>query len=90
MSLRAITRERDDVSPGSGKMKIKFDSQADILLLLLSDNPPVDAVEERGGVIVSYAENGDPVSVEFLNASLRKLILPGDVSVPIQKDRISI
>lgn len=66
-------------------MKIKYDTEADILLLLLSENPPVDAVEERGGVVVSFGENGDPVSVEFLNASARKFILPGEGSVQIQK-----
>ena len=52
-------------------MKIRYDSEADILLLVLRDEPPVDAIEEPGGVIVSYGEDGEPVSVEFMNASLR-------------------
>ncbi len=50
-------------------MRIKYDPDADILLLALRDDPPVDAIEEPGGVIVSYGEDGEPVSVEFLNAS---------------------
>jgi len=70
-------------------MKIRYDSEADILLLLFSDEPPVDAVEEGGGVVISYAENGDPVSLEFLSASARRLILPDEVSVLIQKMRLS-
>ena len=70
-------------------MKINYDSEADILFILFSDEPPVDAVEESGGVVISYAENGDPVSIEFLSASARRLILPDEVSVPIQKMRLS-
>lgn len=65
-------------------MKINYDSDAGILLLVLRDNPPVDAIEEPGGVIVSYGEDGEPVSVEFLNASVRKLIMPGEVSITLQ------
>ena len=52
--------------------------------MLLREDPPVDAVEEPGGVIASYGEDGEPVSVEFLNASLRRLVAPGEVSVTIQ------
>ena len=58
------------------KMRIRYDSEADVLLLILRDDPPVDAIEEPGGVIVSYGEDGEPVSVEFLNASVRRLIRP--------------
>jgi uncharacterized protein YuzE len=65
-------------------MRIKYDSEADVLLLSLRDDPPVDAIEEPGGVIVSYGEDGEPVSVEFLNASVRRLIHPGEVSVTVQ------
>jgi uncharacterized protein YuzE len=65
-------------------MKIRYDPEADVLSLVLRSNPPVDAIEEPGGVIVSYGEDGEPVSVEFLNASVRQLILPGEVSVTIQ------
>ena len=65
-------------------MKIQYDPEADVLLLILRNNPPVDAIEEPGGVIVSYGENGEPVSVEFLNASVRELTLPGEISVTIQ------
>jgi len=37
-------------------------------------------------VIVSYGEDGEPVSVEFLHASTRQLIQPGEVSVTVQTD----
>jgi len=67
-------------------MKIRYDSEADVLLLVLRDEPPVDAIEEPGGVIVSYGEDGEPVSVEFLNASIRRLIRAGEVSVTLQTE----
>jgi uncharacterized protein YuzE len=67
-------------------MKIRYDSEADILLLVLRDNPPVDAIEEPGGVIVSYGEDGEPVTVEFMNASVRQLIRSGEVSVTLQTE----
>jgi uncharacterized protein YuzE len=65
-------------------MKIQYDPEADVLLLVLRNHPPVDAIEEPGGVIISYGEDGEPVSVEFLNASVRELTLPGEISVTIQ------
>jgi uncharacterized protein YuzE len=65
-------------------MRIRYDPEADVLLLVLRDTPPVDAIEEPGGVIVSYGEDGEPVSVEFLNASVRGLAQLGEVSVTLQ------
>jgi uncharacterized protein YuzE len=66
------------------KVRIKYDSEADVLLLVLRDDSPIDAIEEPGGVIVSYGEDGQPVSVEFLNASARRLIQSGEVSVTLE------
>ncbi len=65
-------------------MKLRYDSDADILTLVVRDNPPVDAVEEAGGVVISYGEDAQPVSVEFLNASVRHLISPDEMSVTMQ------
>jgi len=65
-------------------MKIKYDPEADVLMLVLRDALPADTVEEPGGVIVCYGKDGIPVSVEFLKASEKKLIVPGQDSVPIQ------
>jgi uncharacterized protein YuzE len=65
-------------------MQIRYDPESDVLLVVLREEPPVDAIEEPGGVIVSYGEDGEPVSVEFLHASARQLIRPGEVSVTLQ------
>ena len=67
-------------------MQIRYSVEADVLFVVLRDEPPADAVEEPGGVIVSYGEDGEPVSVEFLNAAARRLILPGEVSVTIHTE----
>ncbi len=52
-------------------MRVQYDEESDILILILRDEPPVDAIEEPGGIIVSYGDDGEPVSVEFLNANGR-------------------
>ena len=43
-------------------MQIRYDRVADVLLALLRDEPPVDAIEEAGGVIVSYGEDRRPAA----------------------------
>jgi uncharacterized protein YuzE len=70
-------------------MRVSYDEESDILMLILRDEAPVDAIEEPGGVIVSYGEDGEPVSVEFLNAALRKLIGSGEVSVQLRTRQAS-
>ena len=69
-------------------MQIRYDSGADVLLLVLRDLPPVDAVEEPGGVIISYGEDGEVVSVEFLHASVRHLTRTGEISVTLQAESV--
>lgn len=65
-------------------MRIRYDEEADVLLILLRDDAPVDAIEEPGGVVVSYGADGEPVSVEFLAASARRLIRQGEVTVTLE------
>ena len=48
-----------------------------MLIFIMKDVLPCNAIAEPGGVIVSYNENKDPVSIELLNASKRKLFDPG-------------
>jgi uncharacterized protein YuzE len=64
-------------------MKIRYDSQADVMIVVLSDKPPVDSLEEPGGVIISYSEDREPVSVEFLQASRRDLLDIQQTSIPL-------
>lgn len=69
-------------------MKIRYDPEADILMIHLRDEPPADALEDPGGVIVSYGEDKEPVSVEFLNASVRHLVSSDEVNVTVHTERI--
>ena len=55
-------------------MKIKYDKETDILMIILRDTFPVNAISEPGGVIISYDETDEPISLEFLNASQRNII----------------
>jgi uncharacterized protein YuzE len=64
-------------------MKVKYDAEADILMFMLRDGFPVNAISEPGGVIVSYDENDEPVSIEILNASKRKMFNPQDLMLTI-------
>lgn len=65
-------------------MRIKYDASADILFIILRDQPPVDAIEEPKGIVISYGEDGEPVSVEFLNAMAHQLISLGKMSVTLE------
>jgi len=65
-------------------VKIKYDKEANILIFILKDDPPVDAIEEPGGVIISYNDKKDPVSIEILNASCRLHLQPGELNVILQ------
>ena len=65
-------------------MRIQYDPDADVLVLVLGDAPPADAIEEPGGVIISYSEDHEPVTVEFLAASKRGLLKPVQIAEPLQ------
>ncbi|MCC3414956.1 MAG: DUF2283 domain-containing protein [Microcoleus sp. PH2017_29_MFU_D_A] len=64
-------------------MKVKYDAEADILIFIFRDAFPANAISEPGGVIVSYDENDEPVSIEFLNASKRQLLNPQELMLTI-------
>ena len=46
-------------------MIVRYRRDADVLLVELRDESPIDAVEERGGIVNSYGDKGLSVSVEF-------------------------
>jgi len=50
-------------------------------MIVFGDNPPIDAVEEPGGVILSYDEDGSLVSMEILNASKKRIIKKGELNI---------
>jgi uncharacterized protein YuzE len=66
-------------------MKVKYDAEADILIFILKDDFPYNAISEEGGVIVSYNEVKELISIEFLNASKRQLFNPSETSLVISR-----
>jgi uncharacterized protein YuzE len=64
-------------------MNVKYDAEADILIFIFRSAYPVNAISEPGGVIISYDETDEPVSIEFLNASKRQLVNPQNLNLTI-------
>ncbi|MBD1919090.1 MULTISPECIES: DUF2283 domain-containing protein [Cyanophyceae] len=54
-------------------MNVKYDAEADVLIFSMRDAPPCEAISKPSGVIISYDENAELVSIEFLNASKQQL-----------------
>ena len=75
--------EPDETILEGATMIVRYDRDADVLLVKLRDEPPIDAVEEAGGIVISYGDKGLPVSVEFLNASQHGLVQPQDPRVTL-------
>ena len=49
-------------------MKYKYDPEADILLITMSDEKP-DFGEQKENIITHYNKDGKPVEIEILDAS---------------------
>ncbi|MBK6346002.1 MAG: DUF2283 domain-containing protein [Bacteroidales bacterium] len=50
-------------------MKIRFDKEADVLYIRFSDLVVAESDQEKPGIILDYAESGQIVGIEILNAS---------------------
>ena len=66
-------------------MNIKYDKNADILVIILRDTFPVNAISKPGGIVISYDEANEPISLEFLNASQRNIINPEEIALAIDQ-----
>jgi len=52
-------------------MKVKYDREADVLSIILSDTPVEESDEERPGLILDFDVRGNVVALEILDASKR-------------------
>lgn len=52
-------------------MKITYDSEVDVLRILLSSAPIEQSDEEKPGLILDYDKEGNVVALEILDASKR-------------------
>jgi uncharacterized protein YuzE len=49
--------------------KIKYDEDADVLVVVLKEEGKLSHAEEVGDIIVHFGEDGKPLFMEILNAS---------------------
>lgn len=63
-------------------MKIKYDKQADILYITLSEKPVVESDEEKKGIVLDYDADDNIVGIEVLNAS-KKLPQPAKLEYEV-------
>jgi len=56
-----------------GKVKVRFDPEADILYILVKEGPVKDTVEVAEDIFVEHAEDGSIAGIEVWRA--RELIL---------------
>lgn len=50
-------------------MKIKYDKENDIVVIVFSENAIADSDESKPGLIFDYSDDGSIVSIEVMNAS---------------------
>lgn len=52
-------------------MKVTYDSEVDVLRILLSNTPIEESDEDKPGVILDYDKDGNVVGLEILDAQKR-------------------
>ena len=52
-------------------MKVKYDTQLDILRIRFSEKLVAESDEDRNGIIIDYDEDGKILGIEILSASLQ-------------------
>jgi len=60
-------------------LKIKYSSDADILMIELREGKPVDSIDMREGIILHLDSEGKPLEIEILDAS--KIVTLKEISV---------
>lgn len=54
-----------------GTVKVTYDSEVDVVRIVLTDKPIKESDEDKPGVILDYDKDGNVVGLEILDASKR-------------------
>jgi len=63
-------------------MRIRYDSETDILTVISVDSPVAESDEDKPGTILDYDASGNLVSIEILDAS-RRVGLPTQIEYQV-------
>jgi len=69
-------------------MKVIYDSDSDILDLILSQDEVAESDEIKEGIIVDYSKDGKVVSIEILDAS-EKITDPKGIQYEIKSQKVA-
>jgi len=63
-------------------LKIKYSSEADVLLIELKMGTPVDSIDLKEGVILHLSSAGEPLEIEILDASRYVTMNEFNIQIP--------
>ena len=69
-------------------MKVIYDSESDILDLILTQDEVAESDEIKDGIIVDYSKDGKVVSIEILDAS-EKITDPKGIQYEIKTQKVA-
>jgi uncharacterized protein YuzE len=49
--------------------RLKYDSESDVLLVVVSESGKLSHAEEMGDIVIHLSKHGEPLFLEVLNAS---------------------
>ena len=68
-------------------MKIRYSSDADILLIEFKEGTPVDSIDLKEGIILHLDSNGNAVEMEILDASRTVSMDEFNIQIPTKKEK---
>ena len=68
-------------------MKIKYSSEADILLIEFKEGTPIDSIDLKEGIILHLDAKGVPIEMEVLDASKFVSMDEFNILIPRMKDK---
>jgi uncharacterized protein YuzE len=70
-----------------GDLKIRYSSDADILLIEFKEGTPVDSIDLKEGIILHLDSEGNPIEMEILDASTTVSMDEFHIQIPTIKEK---